>query len=279
MIDLHTHSSASDGQYSPAGLMRLAAARGLTAIALTDHDTVAGIPEAQSTAQALGIRFLPGIEISVKAPVRELHLLGYRINPECPELLEMCAWFQEQRRIREKRIFSYLAARGVRLEREQVERLAEKGLVGRPHFARAMVEAGYVATAREAFDKHLAVPEFDAIERPKPTPEAGIRCILAAGGVPVLAHPVQLNLSSEQLDHFVGELKAAGLAGIECYYSTHTPKQTQEYLFLAEKYGLTVTGGSDFHGEEVKPEIQLGSGINGSLHIEDAEILHWEDTP
>ena len=277
MIDLHIHSTASDGQYTPSEIALLAKRKGLTAFALTDHDTVAGIREAEGAAKELSIGFVPGIEISVKAAVRELHILGYWIDTAHPDLLKMCDWFQRQRQIREDRIFSSLEERGVTLKREQVERYARNGLVGRPHFARAMVEAGYVSTTREAFDRHLAVPEFDAIERPKPAPEEGIRCILSAGGFPVLAHPVQLKLDESALDRFVGELKELGLVGIECYYSTHTPEQTKEYLRLAKKYSLTVTGGSDFHGEQVKPDIELGTGINGSLQLDDAEILHWKE--
>ena len=137
-----------------------------------------------------------------------------------------------------------------------------------------MVEAGFVSTTREAFDKYLATPDFYKIERPKPSPEEGIRCILDAGGVAVLAHPIQTKLDIPQLAKLLGKLKEMGLSGLECHYSTHTPQQTREYLALAKRLDLTVTGGSDFHGELVKPEIALGSGINGSLHIEDAEILH-----
>lgn len=275
MIDLHTHSTASDGQYQPAELIRLAVDKGLSAIALTDHDTIDGVPEARAEAERLGITFVPGIEISVKgnAPVKELHILGYWIDIENLQLKEMCARFKALRAEREERIFQYLDSAGVRLLRENVERYAVNGLVARPHFARAMVEAGYVSTVREAFDRYLAVPAFDKIERPKPSPEEGIQCILASGGIPVLAHPVQTQLPLSELEELICSLKEAGLKGLECYYSTHSPQQTRDYLEMAQRYDLTVTGGSDFHGERVKPDIMLGSGINGSLCIEDADIL------
>lgn len=273
MIDLHTHSTASDGQYTPADLMRLAAKSGISTIALTDHDTVDGIPEARAEADKLGLSFIPGIEISVKGPVKELHILGYYIDIENESLKKMCRNFVSLREERKERIFKYLDDFGVHLTKEEVEKYSSNGLVARPHFARAMVDAGYVATTREAFDKYLATPAFDKIERPKPMPEEGIKCILEAGGIPVLAHPVQTKLSLPDLEELVISLKEAGLKGIECYYSTHTKEQTQSYLELAKKYNLIVTGGSDFHGEKVKPDICLGTGINNSLCVMDSEIL------
>ena len=275
LIDLHTHSSASDGQYTPSALISLAEQKGLSAIALTDHDTVDGLKEAADAAKARNIRFINGIEISVRdEDVRELHILGYCIDTEKEPLVSMCKRLKMERSVREEKIFEFLARNGVILTRESVDKQSRGGIVARPHFARAMVEAGFVSTTREAFDKYLATPDFYKIERPKPSPEEGIRCILDAGGVAVLAHPIQTKLDIPQLAKLLGKLKEMGLSGLECHYSTHTPQQTREYLALAKRLDLTVTGGSDFHGELVKPEIALGSGINGSLHIEDAEILH-----
>lgn len=271
MIDLHVHSTASDGQYTPVELLEMAKRKGVTALALTDHDTVAGLREAQEAARRVGVMFIPGIEISVKAEGvgGEFHILGYGIRPEHPVIQEMCRRFVELRRQREEKIFAFLAERNVSLTREQVECYAANGLVARPHFARAMVKAGYVSTVREAFDRYLAIPEFDRIERPKPSPEEGIARILRAGGIPVLAHPVQLGLDDETLERLLHRLKEAGIKGLECHYSTHTPEQTDYYLSLARKEGLTVTGGSDFHGEKIKPDIALGTGRNDSLRVPD----------
>ncbi len=276
MIDLHTHSTASDGQYTPSALIGLAAEKGLSAIALTDHDTVDGIAQARDEARRRGIIFVPGIEISVRGgpSVRELHILGYHIDTESDALLAMCQRLKRERIVREERIFEFLSQNGVNITRESVDKQSRGGIVARPHFARAMVEAGVVSTVREAFDRYLATPAFDKIERPKPSAEEGIRCILDAGGVAVLAHPIQTKLDTVRLGELLGELKEMGLSGLECHYSTHTAQQTQEYLALAERFALTVTGGSDFHGELVKPEIELGRGINGSLCLDDAQILH-----
>lgn len=276
LIDLHTHSTASDGQYTPAALIELASEKGLSAIALTDHDTIDGIEEAQNAAKRKKIAFVPGIEISVRGEpsVKELHILGYCFDPKAPALLAMCERLKKERLVREEKIFQFLLENGVILTRENVDKHSRGGIVARPHFARAMVEEGFVSTVREAFDRYLATPAFDKIERPKPSAQEGIRCIRDAGGVAVLAHPIQTKLDTERLAVLLGQMKEMGLSGLECYYSTHTAQQTREYLALAKRFGLTVTGGSDFHGELVKPEIELGSGINGSLRIEDAEILH-----
>ena len=273
MIDLHTHSTASDGQYSPAELMRLAKKNGVTVMALTDHDTVSGIEEAQSEVERIGLKFFPGIEISTDSEFGSMHILGYNIDPKNTKLSETCKWFVEQRRERGEKIFRFLEERGVPLTRESVEKYSNGGLLIRPHFARAMVDAGYVHNTREAFDKHLDVPEFKKIKREKLTPEKSLELILGARGIPVLAHPVQIKTDLDGLSGLVKKLSGLGLMGMECYYSTHTPEQTEEYLKIARANGLYVTAGSDFHGEKIKPDIKLGSGINNSLCIEDLEII------
>lgn len=271
MIDLHIHTTASDGQYTPTEIVGMAKDRGIELIAISDHDTVAGLAEGADAAQKAGIGFIPGIEISVKGN-RELHILGYFIDWENPALLSLCEEFYENRRQRGSRILEYLRGYGIRLDPEQVQKYAGRGLLGRPHFARALVDAGHVKTTREAFDKYLGTPEFDKVERPKPSPKAGIDIIRGAGGMTVLAHPAQLKLNDNDLDKSLQELIKYGLCGIECYYSTHTPEQTERYLMLAGKYGLAITGGSDFHGEKVNPETALGTGVGGSLHINPDDV-------
>ena len=261
MVDLHLHTTFSDGQYTPAQIVALAAVAGVTVLAITDHDTIAGLPEATQAAAENHITLIPGIEISTNLH-QDLHMLGYYINPESPSLRAFCRQLAQDRRQREARLYAFLAGRGVPLTPEQVNRYVTEGLVGRPHFARAMVAAGYVQTVQEAFDKHLAVPEFYALERPKPTPEEAIAMIIQAGGVPVLAHPSLLNFSDTNLDNLLCRLTTAGLKGLECHYSLHAPAQTAFYCHLAQKHGLLITGGSDFHGEAVKPAIQIGVGIS-----------------
>lgn len=269
MIDLHIHSTASDGQCTPTQVVEQAAQIGVTTLALADHDTTAGLSEAAAAAQRLGLTFYRGIELDCRYPGigGSFHMLGYDIDPTHPALADCCRNFAQQRRERADRIFSYLAEKGMPLDRAAVEEKAV-GVIGRPHFARAMVEAGYVADTREAFDKYLDTDEFRTIDRPKPHPEEAINRIRQAGGVAVLAHPVQLKLGERTLKSLVEELKEYGLEGMECYYSTHTPEQTADYLALAKELGLLVSAGSDFHGKQVKPDIAIGTGKNGSLCVE-----------
>ena len=269
LVDLHLHTTASDGQYPPEQVVRMAHERGVTFLAITDHDSVNGVEKARTAAAALGVGFVSGIEISTKGN-RELHMLGYKIDSNNKELCDMCATFQRDRDERKYRILDYLREKGMPLSLEEVEMQAGGGLIARPHFARAMVKAGYVRDVRAAFDLYLGTPEFDRIERPKISPEHGIALIHRAGGVAVLAHPIQLKLEDDALDRFVGTLAEQGLDGLECYYSTHSPERRSYYLTLAGKYRLLITGGTDFHGEAVKPDIEIGTGINGSVAFDES---------
>ena len=257
MIDLHIHTNASDGQYSPTETVQLAAQKGMTCIAITDHDTVAGLGEARLAACETDVECIPGIEISVQGN-RELHILGYYIDRAHPGLIEACENFIRLREQRVSRIFTYLSQKGVQLTEEQVGRHVLKGAVGRPHVAHAMVDAGYVSSVQEAFDRYLGVPEFDSVERAKPTAREGLQMILNAGGIPVLAHPALLKMEDDSLVALILELTNDGLQGIECYYGRHTPAQTALYLKYAEKFGLLATAGSDFHGENNKPGVDIG---------------------
>jgi predicted metal-dependent phosphoesterase TrpH len=271
LIDLHLHTNKSDGQYSPRELVGLAAAKGVSLMAITDHDTTDGLAEGAEAAREAGIGFIPGIEISVKGN-KELHILGYYIDCEHAELRRMNAEFVRLREIREDRIHRYLADKGAPVRKEKVRAYTMGGPVGRPHFARALVDAGYAVDFRDAFVKYLGSPDFYAIERPKPSSSAGIGTIRAAGGVAVLAHPIALRLSERELDGLLAELAREGLRGLECYYSSHSPEQVEMYISLARKHGLVVTGGSDFHGERVKRDVKIGESLYGPLGFEDADI-------
>lgn len=269
MVDLHTHSTASDGQYTPTELIQLAKEQGVSVLALTDHDTISGLEEAEKEANRLGLKFIKGIELDTKHPNAKgnFHILGYNIDPKHESLSMMCSNFSEQRLDRANRIFDYLDACGVKLNREKVFEYAGKGVIGRPHFARVMFESGYVESIQDAFDKYLGTSEFQKIERKKLHPKDAISLIKESGGYAVLAHPSQLKLSEISLCELVSELVSYGLDGIECFYSTYTEDDRKSYLSLAKQYHLFVTGGSDYHGESVKPEIHLGTGINNSLVV------------
>jgi len=254
--DLHTHSTASDGQYAPSELVRLAKDRGLEVLALTDHDTLDGLEEAARAGEELGICVLRGMELGAKE-YRSLHILGYQFSLEAPRLRELCQSLKQGREERKYRIIDFLREKGVELSLSEVEELAGGEIIARPHFARAMVRRGYVQSVREAFDRYLDTDEYQRIERTKPDARTCVETLKAAGGKASLAHPYQVGLEDEPLEALVRELKGYGLDAIECYYPRHTPEQQEFYQRLAKKYALRITGGSDFHGEKVKPDIRL----------------------
>lgn len=257
--DLHTHSSASDGQYTPSKLVELAQKRGIEVLAITDHDTTDGLAEAVQAGNALGVRVIQGIELSAKE-YHTFHILGYNIESTAPKLAELCQDMKTSRDERSLRILAFLREQGIEISLSEVEELAGGSIVGRPHFAQVLTRRGFVASTREAFDRYLDTEEFhQRIERSKPSVQTCIGAIKSAGGKASLAHPYQIGLSGEALDCLVEQLAGYGLDAIECCYSKHTPEQHAFYLHLAEKYHLQVSGGSDFHGERVKPDVQLAA--------------------
>lgn len=257
--DLHTHSTASDGQYTPTQLVRLAKERGLDVLALTDHDTVDGLDEAVRAGEQMGIRVIRGIELSARE-YPTFHILGYGFDPEAPALSDLCRELKEGRDQRAPRIIAFLEEQGVRIPLSEVEELAGGQIMGRPHFAQVLVRHGYVSSNREAFDRYLDTEDFHRrVERPKPLAQVCVETIRAAGGKASLAHPYQIGVDNGTLEDIIRELAGCGLNAIECFYPRHTPEQQSFYLRLAEKYGLHATGGSDFHGERVKPDIRLAA--------------------
>ena len=250
LADLHTHSSASDGQYPPAQMVALAQKAGVECLALTDHDTVDGVEEAVRAGEQVGIHVLRGVELGAKED-RHLHILGLGLAPVCPAMDTLCRTLKDSRAERKYRIVQFLAEKGMHIDLQEVEELAQGGLVARPHFAQVMVRHGYVSSMREAFDRYLDTDEYQRIERFKADAADCIAAICQSGGKAVLAHPCQLNLSMEDLEPLLKNLKEAGLVGLECYYPEHTPRMVSEYLGLAAKYDLHITAGSDFHGEKV----------------------------
>ena len=254
--DLHTHTTASDGQYVPEKLVRLAAERGIEVLAVTDHDTLDGLEEAVQAGKRLGLRVAPGVELGARE-YRSLHILGYNFRLDAPGLQKICADLKQGRNERKYRILSFLREKGVHLSLPEVEELAGGEIIARPHFAQAMVRRGYVQTTREAFDRYLDTDEYQRIERPKPDARTCVETVKSAGGKVSLAHPYQVGLDDEALENLVKKLAGYGLDAIECYYPKHSPEQQVFYLQLAQKYGLHVTGGSDFHGERVKPDVSL----------------------
>lgn len=254
--DLHIHTTASDGQYTPSQVVELAQKAGLECIAITDHDTVDGVEEAVAAGEKAGLRVIRGVELGAKE-YKSLHILGYGYSPNAPGLRELCQKMKEGRDERKYRIISFLAEKGVHISLEEVEEIAGGNIIARPHFAQALLRRGYVRSTKEAFDRYLDTDEYQRIERFKADAAACIAAIHQAGGKAVMAHPYQVKLPDDQLEALVSKMKDQGLEGLECYYPKHTAEQVKFYLHLAEKYGLHITAGSDFHGEKVKPDVSL----------------------
>ena len=271
MIDLHTHSTFSDGSLTPTELIEAAAAAKLTALALTDHDTTAGLPRfLAAAAQHGGIRGITGVELSAEHHPGAMHILGYFFDLHHAGLQEQLGNLRAGRNERNRKILEKLCALGLELTWDEVHALAGGDVVGRPHFARAMIARGHVTDKDEAFQKFLARGRPAYAECFRLSPADSFQMIRAAGGVPVLAHPCSLKLGQKQLRALLMELKEQGLAGVEVYHSEHNPSQTKLYHRLATDLGLAATGGSDFHGA-LMPDIKLGRGF-GRLRVPD-ELL------
>jgi predicted metal-dependent phosphoesterase TrpH len=257
-IDLHVHSNASDGSYAPAEVVRQAKEGGLAAMALTDHDTVDGLSEAVAAGQRLGVEVIPGVEISAQFPGGTMHIVGLFIEDHDGFLDRRLAVLKQARIDRNPQIIKKLNGLGIAITMARVEEISGGGQVGRPHIARALMEAGYVSSIQEAFDKYLGFQRPGYVSKFRFPPVEALAMIREAKGIPVLAHPFTLNLAAVPLKNLIIELKAQGLAGLEVFYSEHTPKQEALYLKLARELDLLVSGGSDYHGQN-KPEITLGS--------------------
>lgn len=257
LVDLHTHSTASDGQYTPSELVKLAKERGIEVMALTDHDTIDGVNEAQQAGKELGLKVIRGVELSAEE-YHSFHILGYGFQDGDTELSRLCEKLRAGRDERKYKIIDFLREKDIHIELSEVEELAGGDVIARPHFARILVKHGYVSTTREAFDRYLDTEEFrKKVRRFKADARTCVESIRSAGGKVSLAHPYQMGLPDEELDALVARLKDWGLDAIECYYPKYTQEQQAFYLHLTEKYQLRQTGGSDFHGEKVKPDIVL----------------------
>ena len=268
MIDLHVHSSFSDGTDTPEALVAHARRLGLRALALTDHDNTAGVARFLAACRAGHLTGLAGVELSAAVPSGTLHLVGLGIDPGCAALQAALEQVQEGRGGRNRRILGKLHDLGFDLDWAEVARQAGDETVGRPHFAQAMVARGWAASVQEVFDRYLAKGAPAYVDRFRMTPADAIRLIRAAGGVAILAHPLTWIQDLTQLDGAIGELFEGGLAGLEAYYPSHTAEETIALLRLAARRQLLVSGGTDYHGRAVKPDIELGSG-SGALDVPD----------
>ena len=266
-VDLHLHSTASDGKLTPAEIIKEAAGRGLTYIALTDHDTVDGVAPAQAAAQAFPqLKVIPGVEISTDIPQGEVHVLGYFIDYTDPEFKSTLDRFRNSRLRRAQGMVAKLDNLGVHIDWERVQEIAGASSIGRPHIAQAMLEKGYISSFKQAFTEYLSRDGPAYVEREKMTPAEAVELIVRARGLAVLAHP----LTAGDPEVLTTELKAAGLVGIEAHYDGYSAEEINRLVGLARRHNLIATGGSDYHGLDPANETAIG-GAN--VPIESAEQL------
>lgn len=261
--DLHVHTMASDGTETPSRVVEMAFDAGLAAVGICDHDTIGGLNEALAAGERMGITVVSGIEINTDSERHEIHILGYFIDPESPILSERLDHLRSERMNRGVKIVNQLNQIGIGISMDRVREIADGATIGRPHIARAMIEAGYVASVNSAFGKYLVRGAPGFVERYKLSPMEAIQIIRQSGGVAVMAHP-----ASSHRDEIIPELVDAGLQGLEAYHTDHTSHQRKRYIKLAKKYDLVVTGGSDYHGPNMTKDIPVGNATC------DASVVH-----
>ncbi len=264
-IDLHTHSTASDGTFSPSRLVAYGLEKGLKALALTDHDTIAGLSEAMEAARGTSLELVPGIELSTTWQGRDLHIVGLDIDWKNYYFQETLLEFQDSRDRRNEKIISLLRNEGISISKESMEEAFPDSVWTRAHFGRYLMENGWVGSINEAFDRYLGDHAKCYVPREKITPAMAIRLIHEGGGIAVFAHPILCRLSSDKLESLTAQLRKAGLDAIEAIYSTYRPQEELFIRQLAKRQGLKCSGGSDFHGSN-KPHIDLGVG-KGNLRV------------
>jgi predicted metal-dependent phosphoesterase TrpH len=254
-VDLHIHSSISDGIFSPTEIVQKAAKAGLTVIALADHDNVDGIAPALEAAREFPwLKVIPAVEISCDVPEGEVHMLGYFIDYTQRSFLTALERMRNSRQERAKGMVAKLVNLGLNIDWERVKEIAGSGSVGRPHIAQAMLEKGYITSIQEAFTRYIAFGGPAYVERQKMSPGEVVELIIRANGLPVLAHPLTIN----DPESLIIELKKSGLVGLEAYYKDYTDEEINRLISLADKYGLILTGGSDYHGLDENTETMIG---------------------
>ena len=259
-VDLHLHTTASDGVMSPSEIVRLAKAKGLQAIAITDHDTIEGLEEGLSEGKRIGFEVIPGIEISAAHSPGSMHLLGFFLDIHHPLLNERLGYLQRARAERNPKIAEKLNQLGIDLTYEEVLKVSGGGQVGRPHFAQVLLDKGYVKSFQEAFERYLKKGAPGYVDKLRFTAKEALHFINEAQGVAVLAHPNTLGMNRySELENLLRELVEEGLRGLEVYYPEHSAMEVAQYKTLAERYGLLMTGGTDYHGIE-KNGLDIGVG-------------------
>lgn len=262
-IDLHTHSTFSDGTFTPLQLVKYAEEKGLKAFALTDHDTTEGIKEAKSI--ETNVEVISGVEISTRYDKKEIHIVGLYVNENDTDLNKQLKYYREKRVTRNFEILEKLNSLGVDITIDDVKESCTGDVISRAHIAKALVSKGFVGSYTEAFDRYLGDNKCAYVPRETLNYEESMELITKAGGVPVLAHPLLYKMSDTNLENMMVKLRQKGLKAVEVYYSTHSNSDTQHVMAMANRVGLIYSGGSDFHGA-TKPKIDMGTGM-GKLAV------------
>lgn len=264
MIDLHVHTTASDGEFSPSQIVDKALQLGLSHIAITDHDTINGLAEAINYTNGKNIVVIPGVELNAKVSKGQMHILGYFIDYSDKTFIQKMQQFEVERNFRNVKFIEIFNKLGIEISLEDVKKYAIGSVIGKPHFARVLLEKEYIQDLEEAYDNFFNQEPLDSIKRISYSPKEIINLIKNAGGIAVLAHPHSLKLDNFELEKVIQELKRYGLDGVECYHSNHTLEQMNDFKAIAEKHNLLITLGSDHH-RDIPNSSKLGEGKNQNL--------------
>ena len=273
MIDLHTHTTASDGELTPKELIDLAIKKNISALSITDHDTVDGLKEADNYAKDKNIIFIPGIELKAKSKTGQMHILGFNIDYNNINLQQNLKYLINKRNIRNKEFIEYFKSIGFNVSIEELQKISGGSVISKPHFAKLFLQKGYILDKKTIFSDYFNCKPLCEVEEFVYEPEEIIKMIKEANGIAVLAHPQKLKLNDIDLENKIIELLSYGLEGIECYHSDQTLEEMKKLRIIADKYQLLVTKGSDYHGPIVKPLIHLGTGINNNITNDEEHII------
>lgn len=273
MIDLHLHTTASDGEYNPKDVIKLAKENGVDTVAIADHDTVAGLEEAIEEGKKIGVEVISGVELNANVEKGKMHILGYYMDYKDAEFVKAMESLKKDREDRNNEFIDEFHKQNVNITLEQVKKYAIGSIIAKPHFARALYDNGYIKDIEEAYTNYFNVPPMKNIKRQSITPKQAIELIKNAGGIAVIAHPVTLKLDDNELDEKIKELKKYGLDGMECYNNIHTKEDIAKLKEIANKNNMLITAGSDFHGPITTPGVIIGRGKDDNIIADIPDML------
>ena len=273
MFDLHVHTTASDGEFSPSKILDKAKSLNIDTISITDHDTTDGIEEAIEYSKKININFIPGIELDAHVSKGKMHILGYYFDINDTNLLSSMQSFKKDREDRNNKFIQEFNKQGIDITIEDIKKYSAGNIIAKPHFARALLDKGYIKDLEEAYSNYFNVSPMKDIKRKSISPKEAINLIKKAGGIAILAHPITLKLNYDELRIEIKKLKEVGLDGIECYNSIHSSDDIKELIKIAEEYDMLITGGSDYHGPISTPDYEMAKGKNNNIANMSPKIL------